>query len=125
MIKGLGIDLMETDRMEQKVLSSPGFRELVFSAAEILFCESWTNKYEHYAARFAAKEAFLKAAGTGWRGDAAFHEIEIVKTELGKPEIELSGKTAEMFDGLVSYKIHVSLTHLKSLAAAVVVIEEI
>lgn len=125
MIKGVGIDLMEVDRMEQKINASPGFRELVFSPAEISFCESCRNKYEHYAARFAAKEAFLKAAGTGWRGDAAFHEIEIVKTELGKPEIELSGKTAGMFDGLQIFKIHVSLTHLKSMAAATVVIEEI
>lgn len=125
MIKGVGIDLMEVERMEQKVSSSPGFRELVFSASEISYCEKCTNKYEHYAARFAAKEAFLKAAGTGWRGDAAFHEIEIVKTELGQPEIELSGKTAEMFDGLHPFKIHVSLTHLKSMAAAMVVIEEI
>lgn len=125
MIRGVGIDLIEVDRMEQKISSSPGFRELVFSPGEIAYCEGCTNRYEHYAARFAVKEAFLKAAGTGWRGDAAFYEIEVVKTELGRPEIELTGATGEMFDGLRNLRIHVSLTHLKSVASAIVVIEEI
>ena len=66
MITGVGIDLIEVERVAVKIRKEIGFRELVFSKKEIAYCEKKTNKFEHYAARFAAKEAFFKAIGTGW-----------------------------------------------------------
>jgi holo-[acyl-carrier protein] synthase len=123
MIAGLGTDLVETDRIALKISKEQGFRELVFSALEITYCESKTNKYEHYAARFAAKEAFLKAMGTGWTSGTAFNEIEIWNDERGKPGIELLGTTAETLLSKKISNISVSLTNLSSIAAAVVIIE--
>jgi holo-[acyl-carrier protein] synthase len=109
--------------VQEKISKEQGFRELVFSGGEISYCESKTNKYEHYAARFAAKEAFLKAAGTGWVNELHFNEIEVMNDSNGKPHIVLSGKTAEAFNMNVVSQIAVSLTHLKGIASAVVYIE--
>ena len=83
MIFGIGTDLIEVERIADKMQTRPGFKELVFTQNEIVYCEIKTYKYEHYAARFAAKEAFLKAIGTGWRSGTAFNEIEIYNDEEG------------------------------------------
>jgi len=123
MIYGLGIDLIEVERVSEKIEKKAGFRELVFSNTEIEYCELRTNKYEHYAARFAAKEAFFKAIGTGWRDGTAFNEIEITHNELGKPKLSFLGKTAEAIEKMELGKISVSLSHLKTMASAVVIIE--
>lgn len=123
MIFGIGTDLIEVERVADKVGGKPGFRELVFSPGEITYCETKANKYEHYAARFAAKEAFFKAIGTGWRDGTAFNEIEISNDEMGKPTLQLLGKTAVTLEKMGLGKIHVSLAHLKTIASAVVVIE--
>ncbi len=96
---------------------------MVFSENEIKYCEAKANKFEHYAARFAAKEAFFKALGTGWKNGTSFNEIEIVNDESGKPELVLLGETAKTVDKMSIGKISVSLSHLKDIAAAVVVIE--
>jgi holo-[acyl-carrier protein] synthase len=120
MITGIGTDIVETGRIAKAIEKEQGFRELVFSKNEIAYCESKTNKYQHYAARFAAKEAFFKAIGTGWKNGTAFNEVEIVNNENGKPELQLLGETAVTI-GLM--KIHVSLSHVKSMATAVVVAE--
>ena len=124
MIAGLGIDLVEVERIEEKIAKENGFRELVFTVNEIAYCESKTHKYEHYAARFAAKEAFFKALGTGWLAGTSFNEVEIVKNEQGKPEIVLLGLTKATIEDLGSFKIMVSLTHVKSAASAVVILEK-
>jgi holo-[acyl-carrier protein] synthase len=123
MITGLGIDLIEVERVAVKINKESGFRELVFSKNEIDYCETKTNKFEHYAARFAAKEAFFKAIGTGWRNGTAFNEIEITNNKDGKPEISFLGKTAESIAEMNPGKISVSLSHLKTMASAVVIIE--
>jgi len=123
MVLGVGIDMIEVERIATKIGKESGFRELVFSKNEIEYCETKTNKFEHYAARFAAKEAFLKAVGTGWINGSSFHEIEIVRDKNGKPELVLLGETAITFQSLNIQKISVSLSHLKSIASAVVVIE--
>ncbi len=123
MIFGIGTDLIEVERVAQKMEKKAGFKELVFSADEIIYCEARTFKYEHYAARFAAKEAFLKAIGTGWRNGTAFNEIEISNDEEGKPEIRFHGLTATTIADLKLGKIFVSLSHLKTMACAMVVIE--
>lgn len=123
MIFGTGIDLIEVQRVAEKIGKNAGFKELVFSQREIDYCETMANKYEHYAARFAAKEAFFKAIGTGWRNGTAFNEIEITNDENGKPILSFLGKTAASVAEMKLGKISVSLSHLKTMASAVVIIE--
>lgn len=124
MIAGLGIDMIEVDRVAASISKEAGFRELVFSKNEIDYCETKTNKFEHYAARFAAKEAFFKAIGTGWAKGTAFNEIEIKNDDTGKPELALLGATQKSMLEWGVIKISLSLSHLKTIASAVVIIEK-
>lgn len=124
MVAGVGIDMIEVDRVAIKIAKESGFRELVFSAKEISYCELKADKYQHYAGRFAAKEAFFKALGTGWLNGTAFNEIEISNNADGKPELTLIGQTAETLKQRGPLKISVSLTHLKTIASAIVIIEK-
>lgn len=124
MVSGIGIDMIEVDRIAEKIGKESGFRELVFSENEIRYCESKAHKFEHYAARFAAKEAVLKAIGTGWITGTAFNEIEIAIGESGKPELVFIGTTAKTILGMNIKKAWVSISHLKTMASAVVVIEK-
>jgi len=123
MIFGIGIDMIEVERVEEKMTRHSEFREYVFSENEIAYCEKATHKFEHYAARFAAKEAFFKAIGTGWKNGTAFNEVEVTHDEHGKPVITLLGQTASTIAALNAGKISVSLSHLKTMASAVVIIE--
>ncbi|HEX8019105.1 holo-ACP synthase [Mucilaginibacter sp.] len=123
-VAGVGIDMIEVERVQSSIAKEQGFRELVFSAKEIAYCESKTNKYQHYAARFAAKEAFFKAYGTGWLKDTAFNEIEVTNDENGKPILEPIGESATVINRNGPLKISVSLTHLKTMASAVIIIEK-
>ena len=123
MIFGIGIDMIEVERIATKIGKDMGFKELVFSPNEIGYCELMTNKFEHYAARFAAKEAFFKALGTGWKNGTAFNEIEINNNEAGKPELSFLGSTALSIAEMNLGTISVSLSHLKAMASAVVIIE--
>ncbi|QEM13065.1 holo-ACP synthase [Mucilaginibacter rubeus] len=123
-VAGVGIDMIEVERVQSSIAKEQGFRELVFSAREIAYCEGKANKYQHYAARFAAKEAFFKALGTGWLKDTAFNEIEISNDENGKPYLEPIGESAIVINRDGPLKISVSLTHLKTMASAVVIIEK-
>ena len=124
MIAGIGIDLIEVQRVQEKIEKENGFREMIFSKQEIMYCEANKNKYEHYAARFAAKEAFFKALGTGWESGTHFHEIEILHDPTGKPGINLSGETQKTLSFLETGKISVSLSHIKTVASAIVIIEK-
>jgi holo-[acyl-carrier protein] synthase len=123
MIAGLGIDLIEVERVASSIGKDAGFRELVFSKNEIDYCEARANKFQHYAARFAAKEAFFKALGTGWRGGTAFNEVEVANDDKGKPELILLGDTKKSMDSWGIIKISLSLSHLATVASAVVIIE--
>ena len=124
MVAGLGIDIIEVERIKHNIEKDAGFTEMIFSKKEIAHCETKANKFEHYAARFAAKEAFLKAIGTGWTDGTHFNEIEIVNDSEGKPEMVLLGETKKNLSALAIIKILVSLSHLKTLATAVVIIEK-
>lgn len=124
MIFGIGIDLIEVERVANKIGKDAGFKEFVFTQKEMDYCELMTHKFEHYAARFAAKEAFLKAIGTGWKNGINFNEIEITNDSDGKPGISFLGKTAEIIAELNLLTISVSISHLKTMATAVVVIEK-
>ncbi|MGN7784530.1 holo-ACP synthase [Niabella sp. 22666] len=123
MITGIGLDVIEVERVQQKIEKEQGFRELVFGQEEIEYCEPKTHKYEHYAARFAAKEALFKALGTGWTNGTAYNEILILGDEAGKPEIHLRGETARTLEQIDLSKVKISISHLKNIAAAVVIIE--
>jgi holo-[acyl-carrier protein] synthase len=123
MIAGIGIDMIEVERVAEKIGKEEGFRELVFTPKEIIYCEAKTNKYEHYAARFAAKEAFFKAIGSGWTDGTAFNEIEISNNKNGKPALVLLGETAKLIATKQIGNISVSLSHLKTIASSIVIIE--
>ena len=124
MIKGIGTDIIEVERVASKIQKESGFRELVFSAEEIKYCEAKTNKYEHYAARFAAKEALGKALGLGWAEGTTINEVEILNNIDGKPYINFLGETAKQIASLNLGNIHVSLSHIKTYATAIVIIEQ-
>ena len=124
MIVGIGIDMIEVDRVAEKIAMSEGFRDKIFSKEETAHCESkGKHKAKHYAARFAAKEAFLKATGFGLLLGYELSEIEVTMDAAGKPGLLLKGnfKTQALQH---DWKfIHVSLSHLNDTACAVVVIE--
>ncbi|MEO6902597.1 MAG: holo-ACP synthase [Bacteroidia bacterium] len=122
MIIGIGTDMIEVNRVA-KSIENLDFKKKVFSAHEINYCETKINKAQHYAARFAAKEAFFKALGTGWRGGVAFNEVEIINDELGKPIINLIGETTKIYNSKNIKSIHVSLSHVKEMAVATVILE--
>jgi holo-[acyl-carrier protein] synthase len=123
MILGTGIDIIEVARIEKALSRDIGFRDKIFTIGEIAYCEAKKNKYQHYAARFSAKEAFLKAIGTGWRFGVRFGDIDIFHDELGQPHINVTGVAKELTERLSVSKIHVSLSHLKETATAIVIIE--
>ncbi len=124
MVTGVGIDMIEVDRLKESMKKEVGFREMVFSEKEIAYCQPKVNRFEHYAARYAAKEAFFKAIGTGWLDGTAFNEVEIINLPNGKPTIGFLGLTADTIKRLKLKNIQVSLTHLKTIASAVVIIEK-
>jgi holo-[acyl-carrier protein] synthase len=123
MISGVGVDIVAVSRIAASINKESGFKEMVFSAHEINYCELKAKKIEHYAARFAAKEAFLKAIGTGWANNISFNEIEIYNNELGKPYIRLLGKTLLTLQHLNDADIQLSLSHDGGVAIAMVVVE--
>jgi len=123
MIYGIGIDLIEVERVKKSIEEIVGFKEKIFTSKEISYCESKSRKFEHFAARFAAKEAFFKAIGTGWRNGLAFNEIEVVNDNLGKPEMRFYGKSDDLHRKKKFKSVNVSISHLKEIASAVVIIE--
>lgn len=124
MIIGIGTDITEVPRIAAKLAKGDGFRNLVFTPFEVSYCEKQAAPAESYAARFAAKEALLKAFGTGWgNGGVNFDEIEVRNDTAGRPEIFLIGNGANKYELLGIKKIWVSLSHEKSAAVAMVIIE--
>jgi holo-[acyl-carrier protein] synthase len=123
MIIGTGIDIIEVDRVAEKLTKVSGFRDKIFSIGESQYCESKPNANEHFAARFAAKEAFLKATGKGLTITYDLFEIEVVHDELDRPSIKLNGNVARIAGENGWNKIHLSLSHVKSMACAFVIIE--
>jgi holo-[acyl-carrier protein] synthase len=123
MIIGTGIDIIEVERIALRVGRDSGFKEFIFSKDEMSYCEAKASPFEHYAARFAAKEAFLKALGRGWDSGLQWNEIEIINETNGKPLLRITGTTEKMLAPLGIRMIHVSLSHLKSMATAIVILE--
>jgi holo-[acyl-carrier protein] synthase len=123
-IVGIGVDVVEVKRVEQAILRR-GRRllERVFTPAEIAYCERHRNKFERYAARFAAKEAAQKAIGTGWSRGVRWHDFEITNLASGKPQLGLSGTAARIARRMRVKHIVLSLSHTDDLAIAQVILE--
>ena len=120
---GIGIDICNVKRFD-RLKEKEGFLHKVFSDDEIGYCISKKNSSECFAARFAAKEAFLKALGTGLRGGVHFKEVVITNGDLGEPGIRLEGRTKTTFETMGLSKILVSMSHERDSAVAVVMIEK-
>ena len=124
MIIGLGVDLIEVRRMEELLRHHPRrARERLFTASEREFCESRPESGESFAVRYAAKEACLKALGTGLGRGVGWQDIEVRTDDLGRPSITLSGRARERMEALGGSTVHVSLSHDAGFAVAVVAIE--
>lgn len=124
MIVGTGIDVAEVERVRQTIERfGRRFIERVFTVEEISYCESKANKVERYAARFAVKEAGMKAIGTGWNRGVRWRDVEVRRSPGSRPTIVFYGKAAEFFANLGATRAHLSLTHTKEFAMAYVVLE--
>ncbi len=122
MLIGTGIDIVEVARIK-KALETGAFRERVFTADEICYCEGrGRQKYASYAARFAAKEAFVKALGSGFR-TGVFTDISVRNDEEGCPHLFLAGVYAEIKKEKNIKRIHISLSHSAQWAVAQVILE--
>jgi holo-[acyl-carrier protein] synthase len=125
MIQGIGIDLVENERIE-KIIGKWGqkFLQRVFSEGEINYCGRHIQASLHYGARFAAKEAFLKALGIGLGMGVKLREIEVVHDDHGKPDLSLHGEANLQIEKREIKRIHLSLTHTKNYATAIVLLEK-
>ena len=126
-ITGTGIDTIEVERIERAIarpLTGERFRARVFTEGEILYCESrGRGRFQSYAARFAAKEATMKALGTGWNRNVGWSEIEVVRQRGQAPTIKLQGKAAAFASRRKIARFHLSLTHTSATAIAHVIAE--
>jgi len=123
MIISIGIDIIEVARVQQSITRTSRFRERVFTPAEIEYCEARSAKFQHYAARFAAKEAAFKALGTGWSGGVGWHDVEVENESNGAPRLKLSGRAFDIFRSLGAARAHLSISHTGDYAIAQVILE--
>ena len=124
MIKGIGVDLCEVDRIEAAIARhGERFLSRIYTDAERAYCDSKPNRMERLAGRFAAKEAAMKALGTGWRRGVAWREFEVARAASGQPIIALHGVAAEIALQAGVTRALVSISHIKSMAVAQVVME--
>jgi holo-[acyl-carrier protein] synthase len=125
MIVGTGVDIAEVPRVAAAIERfGERFLKRIFTENEIRYCESKANKVERYAARFAAKEAALKAIGTGWKRGVAWKEVEVTREPGGRPTMTFHGKAAEFAAKLGMKRAHVSLSHTAEHAIAQVILED-
>jgi len=122
MVVGIGIDLMDVSKMEDSIKSEAFIRK-VFTDTEVAECHSMANAAERLAGKFAAKEAFMKALGKGIRQGIWFTQVEVLNEESGQPYIQIHGELKKTLLEMGVTTIHVSVTHTRSTAAAVVVFE--
>ncbi|MFB3813547.1 MAG: holo-ACP synthase [Terriglobales bacterium] len=124
MIVGTGIDIVDVQRITAALERfGERFTRKVFTEGEIRYCESKQNRAERYAARFAAKEAALKAIGTGWRRGVSWRDIEVQREPGGRPTIAFAGRAAEFAARLGMRRASLSLSHTAQHAIAQVLLE--
>ena len=125
MIVGLGVDITEVDRLKAAIgRRGDAFLRRVFTSAEREYCERFKNKFERYAGRFAAKEAAMKALGTGWRSGVRWQDLEIIRERSGRPTMALSGEAGKIAKRLGVKRIALSITHTETQALAQVIFED-
>jgi holo-[acyl-carrier protein] synthase len=124
MIVGLGVDITEVDRIEAAIARrGRALLERLFTPSEIAYCEKHRNRAERFAGRFAAKEAAMKALGTGWARGVRWIDIEVVREPSGKPTLKLSGAARAIADRLGVKNIALTITHDGNTALAQVIFE--
>lgn len=124
MIVGLGVDIAEVARV-QGAIERHGeiFLRRIYTPGERRYCERFKNKFERYAGRFAAKEAAMKALGTGWSRGVRWVDLEVLREQGGRPTIVLSGEAKAVANGLGVKRILLSITHTAAQALAQVIFE--
>ncbi len=124
MILGIGVDLCEVERIEQAITRhGERFLARIYTPAERAYCENKPNKMERFAGRFAAKEAAMKALGTGWHRGVGWCDFEVTRLATGQPVIVLHGVAQQIAQQMGTGRILVSITHTASMAMAQVVME--
>ncbi|HEV8480377.1 MAG TPA: holo-ACP synthase [Candidatus Eisenbacteria bacterium] len=124
MIRGLGIDLVAVSRIEEAARRhGERFLKRIMTEGEVAYCARHPEPAKHWAARFAAKEAGMKALGTGWSGGVTFKSIEVVNLGSGQPTLVLHGGSAERAQAMGVTRTHVSITHDGGFAVACVALD--
>lgn len=124
MIVGIGIDLAEVDRIRAAIERyGTRFIERIYTGAEIAYVESKANRYERYAARFAAKEAGMKAVGTGWKRGVRWRDFEVANLPSGRPTLQFHGVAQKIAGHLGVRNTVLSLTHTAQQGMAIVILE--
>ena len=124
MIVGIGTDIVEIEKLRlAMVRRGDRLRNRAFTEGEIAYCEERASRYQHYAVRFAAKEAAFKAIGTGWRDGVGWHDAEVKNEMSGKPILILSGRALEIAHQMGARHFWLSLSHTDLYAVAQVILE--
>jgi holo-[acyl-carrier protein] synthase len=124
LIVGLGVDIAEVPRIKTAIeRHGEPFLRRIFTPNEVEYCERFKNKFERYAGRFAAKEAAMKALGTGWRRGIRWVDLEVVREPSGRPTLALAGEAAKIAAQLGVKRISLSITHTEAQALAQVIFE--
>jgi holo-[acyl-carrier protein] synthase len=126
MIVGTGVDLCEVSRIRDSIARfGQRFIDRIYTPAEIAYVERKANKFERYAARFAAKEAGMKAIGTGWRHGVRWQDFEVANLPSGKPTLSFHGIAAQVAEKLNVRNVALSITHTRETGMAHVILEDL
>lgn len=125
MIRGIGIDIIEISRIEDSIQHfGSAFLDRIYTAAEQQECAERTDKRFYFAGRWAVKEAISKALGCGIGRECSWLDIEILNSPSGSPAAVLSGAAANRMSALSASKIHISISHERTNAVAVAILED-
>lgn len=124
---GIGVDMLEISRMERVLARRPNFARRVFTEEERAYCDRSARPAEHYAARFAAREAVLKALGTGFAEGIGLRDVSVARDDAGRPQVVLSGRAAEVAreQGVREIALSISHTHDVAVANAIAVTDDV
>ena len=121
MVKGIGVDIIEIDRVRRSIEElGARFLDKVYTSGEIAYCDAKAHRFQHYAARFAAKEALSKALSTGWAGEFRWKDVEVMNEPSGQPAFLIHGKLCEHLSGT---SVMLSMSHSESHVVAMVLIQ--
>jgi len=122
MVRGIGVDIIEIDRVRRSIEElGDRFLDKVYTSGEKVYCDAKAHRFQHYAARFAAKEALSKALSTGWAGEFRWKDVEVMNEPSGQPAFLLHGKLCDILSGA---NVMLSMSHSESHVVAMVLIQE-